>query len=493
MLGRFNSTKLYVALVSTVGVGVLVAMAFRVELEPLRRAPVTVTMFAAFVLVGELITVPIRRRGATKLITATNTFAAALLVVAGTALAVLVLAAASAIADLIQRKAPIKVAFNLAQWAIALALGGLTYTALGGGRTVTAASLPALAAGGVVFLLVNGALVSIVVSLADGASVLRGLVEDLRVEVGSSAMLLALAPVAVVSAERTPLLVPALLLPVIAVHLASRGEIQAEQRRREAQALAEREQELVRRLQEADRLKDDLIDRVSHELRSPLTTIIGVLGLLGRRDRRFTEDQRTEDQRTELRLMGLRQGQRLQRMIEQLLQAARFRDHDLSVTSLPQRRDELDAAEVLLQAAAEAKARHPDREIMVDTDGALPVRAAPDAVAQVLGNLVDNACKYSPEGEPVRLSGRRDGAMAVLGIEDSGPGIAPADRERVFERFTQLTGSEHQRAGGIGLGLYIARELARSQDGELLVGEAVRATGARFELRLPLRKQATGS
>jgi signal transduction histidine kinase len=488
MLGRFNSTKLYVALVSTVGVVVLVAMAFQVELEPLRRAPVTVTMFAAFVLVGELITVPIRRRGATKLITATNTFAVALLVVAGTALAVLVLAAASAIADLLQRKAPIKVAFNLAQWAIALALGGLTYTALGGGRTVTAASLPALAAGGVVFLLVNGALVSIVVSLADGASVLRGLVEDLRVEVGSSAMLLALAPVAVVSAERTPLLVPALLLPVIAVHLASRGEIQAEQRRREAQALAEREQELVGRLQQADRLKDDLIARVSHELRSPLTTIIGVFGLLGRRDRRFTEDQHTE-----LRLMGLRQGQLLQRMIEQLLQAAGFRGHDLSVTSLPQRRDELDAGELLLQAAAEAKARHPDREIMVDTDGALPVRAAPDAVAQVLGNLVDNACKYSPEGEPVRLSGRRDGAMAVLGIEDSGPGIAPADRERVFERFTQLTGSEHQRAGGIGLGLYIARELARGQDGELLVGEAVGATGARFELRLPLRDQATGS
>jgi signal transduction histidine kinase len=490
MLGRVNPTKAYVALVSTAGVVVLVALAVQVELEPVRRAPVTVTVavFAVFVLVGELITVPIRRRGTEKQITATNTFAFALVLVAGTALAVLVLAAASAVADLLQRKAAIKVVFNLAQWAIALALGGATYTALGGSRSVSAASLPAMAVAGAVFLLVNGALVSIVVSLADGASLRRGLVEDLRVEVGSSAMLLALAPVAVVAAERTALLVPALLLPVLAVHLASRGEVQAERRHREAQALAEREQELVRRLQETDRMKDDLIARVTHELRSPLTTIIGVFGLMGRRDRRFDTSEGEE-----LRLMGLRQGQRLQRLIEQLLQAARFQQHTDAVTALPPRRDQLDAAGLLRRAAAEATARRPDREITVDTDGALPVRAASDAVVQVLGNLVDNACKYSPQGEPIRLSGRRDGAMAVLEVEDGGPGIPPEERERIFQRFTQLAGTEQQRAGGVGLGLYIARELARGQGGDLLVGDAAGARGARFELRLPLREEATGS
>jgi signal transduction histidine kinase len=485
MLGRLNPTKAYVALVSAAGVVVLVVMAAQVEPEPVRQAPVTVAMFAVFVLLGELVIVPVRRRGTIKELTATNTFAFALVLLAGTALAVLVLAAASVIADLIRRKAAIKVVFNAGQWAIALALGGATYAALGGNRAVTAATLPAMAVGGVVFLLVNGALVSLVVSLADGASLPRGLVEDLRVEVGSSAMLLALAPVAVVAAERTPLLVPALLLPVLAVHLACRAEVQAEQQRREAQALAVQEQELVRRLQDADRMKDDLIASVTHELRSPLTTVIGVFGLLGRRI--------DADELEELRLMGLGQGERLQRMIEQLLQAGRFQEHGGEVASLPLRRDELDAAELLRQAAAEATARHPGRQITVDTDGALPVRAASDAVAQVLGNLVDNACKYSPNSEPVRLSGRRDGATAVLAVEDSGPGIAPDDRERIFQRFTQLPGVAQQHAGGIGLGLYIARQLAHSQDGDLLVGDPAGAHGARFELRLPLRGQATGS
>lgn len=488
MPSRLNPTKPYVALVSTAGVVVLVAMAFRVELEPARRAPATVAMFAAFVLLGELITVPIRRRGAVKQITATNTFAFALVLVAGTGLAVLVLAAASAIADLVQRKPPIKVIFNLGQWAIALALGGVTYTALGEGGTVTVANLPAMIVGGTVFLLVNTALVSVVVSLADGVSLLRGLVEDLRVEIGSSAMLLVLAPVAVVAAERTPLLVPGLLLPVIAVHLATRGEIHADQQRREAQALAEQEQELVRRLQDADRLKSDLIARVTHELRSPLTTIIGVFGLLGRRDRQVDADQQAE-----LRDMGMRQGQRLRDMIEQLLQAARFQEGDGTVTTLPLPRQQLDAAELLRQAAAEGQARHPDREITVDTDGALPVQAASDAVAQVLANLVDNACKYSLDGEPVRLSSRRDGATAMLAVEDGGPGIAAGDRERIFQRFTQLTGGAGHRAGGIGLGLYIARELARSQDGDLLADDVDGGRGARFELRLPLHDAATGS
>ena len=77
--------------------------------------------------------------------------------------------------------------------------------------------------------------------------------------------------------------------------------------------------------------------------------------------------------------------------------------------------------------------------------------------------------------------------MAVLAVEDTGPGVPAADRERIFERFTQLDSGATRRAGGVGLGLYIARQLAAGQDGELVVCDpALGGQGARFELRLPL-------
>ena len=75
----------------------------------------------------------------------------------------------------------------------------------------------------------------------------------------------------------------------------------------------------------------------------------------------------------------------------------------------------------------------------------------------------------------------------MLAVEDTGPGVPPGDRERIFERFTQLDSGATRRAGGVGLGLYIARQLAQAEGGELLLADpAPPATGARFELRLPL-------
>jgi K+-sensing histidine kinase KdpD len=304
---------------------------------------------------------------------------------------------------------------------------------------------------------------------------------------------LALAPVAVVVAERSLLLLPALILPLGAVYLASKAEIRAKHDQAEAEEAADRqrrltaqEQEVVRRLQETDRLKTDLINTVSHELRSPLTTIVGVFGIL-----RVRRDRISPQERDELVAMGIQQSERLHRMIEQLLMTARFEQAD--VASLRAARVELDATELVRQAGAEARTRHHGRRIAIETNGALPVRVAQEAVVQVLGNLLDNACKYSPDGEPVLLSGTREGAEAVLAVEDAGPGIPEAERQRIFDRFTQLEPHSQRRGGGVGLGLYIARQLARSQDGELLVVDPADGRGARFELHLPLVPDATGS
>ena len=477
--------------VGAVGIAGLVAMAAllpAIDPDRVREVAGAIVLFAGFVVGGELISIRLLHDNRVKDLAVTTTFAYGLVPLAGTAVAVLVFIFASVVADLGRRKPAVKTIFNAAQYVLALAAGGAVYHALGGGYQISTGTLPALAAGGLAFMLVNQLLVSFVISLDQGVPILQGLGrDDLRLELGHSAMVLALAPVAVVVAERSLLLLPALILPLGAVYLASKAEIRAKHDQAAAEEAAERqrrltvqEQEVVHRLQETDRLKTDLINTVSHELRSPLTTIVGVFGIL-----RVRRDRVSSEERDELVAMGIQQSERLHRMIEQLLLAARFEQAD-GVASLRAARVELDATDLVRQAGAEARTRHHDRRIAIETNGSLPVRVAEEAVVQVLGNLLDNACKYSPDGEPVRLSGTREGGEAVLAVEDAGPGIPEAERQRIFDRFTQLDRHSQRRAGGVGLGLYIARQLARSQDGDLLVVDPAGGHGARFELHLPL-------
>ncbi|HYN18223.1 MAG TPA: ATP-binding protein, partial [Actinomycetes bacterium] len=146
----------------------------------------------------------------------------------------------------------------------------------------------------------------------------------------------------------------------------------------------------------------------------------------------------------------------------------------------------VDLAGVAHEAALAAGVCHPGRYVQVESGGPLPVNATAAAVLQVL----DNAAKYSFDGTPIRLEALRVGPLAVLAVEDTGPGIPAAERDRIFERFTQLDSGATRRAGGVGLGLYIARQLAAAQGGELLVTDPTTSgQGARFELRLPLAQQ----
>ena len=492
MSGRL---KWYVAAICTAGLLMLGALVTTIDLDRVREVPVAIAVFTAFVVVGELVAIPIGEDDRPKDVAVSTTFAYGLVPLAGPGVAALAFVLASAVADVAHRKAVVKTVFNAAQYVLALAAGGLIYAALGGGYHVHTATLPAMAAGGLAFMLVNYVLVSIVTSLDQGISVLQGFRrDDIRLELGTTAMVLALAPVAVVVADRSLALLPALLVPLGAIFLASKGELLARTRQAEAERdadrqrrLTEQEQEVVRRLQDADRMKADLLATVSHELRSPLTTVLGVFGILRVRRRRLSPSERDQ-----LVAMGIAQGERLQRMIEQLLLAARFEQAERGAAPFQGARMELDATELVDQAGAEARARHSGRAIAVETNGALPVRVAQDVVVQVLGNLIDNACKYSPDGEPVRLSANREGDQAVLAVEDLGPGIPATDRERIFERFSQLDREAQRRGGGIGLGLYIARQLARSQDGDLLVVDPLGDRGARFELHLPLAPDAGG-
>jgi signal transduction histidine kinase len=493
----------YTAVVGAAGLACLV-LAAPAAARVAGRDPGPVLVLAALVLAAELMPLEGRPGGvvsrwAGDSTTMSQPFAFALVIGWGTPAGVVALGACSALADLAGGKAARKVLFNSAQLAIALGAAGVVY-GLAGGRPGPSAqvTLPAFAAAALAFFVLNNLLVEAVLVLAGGGGpALDRVRQDVGLRAWVSAMLLGLAPVVTVVAQTSLGLVPILGLTTAAVYLACRGAIRADRERARAEAAAEQaraaaaeqarlvegEQALIRQLQESDRLKRDLLATVSHELKTPLTVILGTLGTLSRRGAVLDPSERRE-----FVDMAVRQGTRLKELIEQLLLAARFEQ----TSHQEAERQLVDAAALARDALAAARVAHPGRELVLVAREPLPVLADPEAVLQILGNLLDNAAKYAPVPGPVRLEATRYGPLAVLAVEDTGPGVPWADRERVFERFTQLDSGATRRAGGVGLGLYIARRLAADQGGELLATDPTPpASGARFELRLPLAARPT--
>jgi signal transduction histidine kinase len=489
----------YTAAVTVAGfAGLLLALPAAARAAGLDPGPVL--LLAALVMAAELMPLELGRPGTRDSTTMSQPFAFALVLGWGTPAGVVALGACSALADLAAGKAARKVLFNSAQLAVSLGVAGAVYGLAGGPPDPSGqaqVSLPAFAAAALAFFVVNNLLVEAVLVLAGGTPALDRVRQGVGLRAWVSAMLLGMAPVVTVVAETSLALLPILGLPTVAVYLACRGAIRADRERARAEAAAEQarataaeqarlvegEQALIRQLQESDRLKRDLLATVSHELKTPLTVILGTLGTLRRRGAVLEAAERRE-----FVDMAVRQGTRLKELIEQLLQAARFEQTGGEPAELPL----VDATALAGDAVAAARVAHQGRELVLVAREALTVRAAPEAVLQVLGNLLDNAAKYSPDHGPVRLEVTRFGPLAVLAVEDTGPGVPAADRERVFERFTQLDSGATRRAGGVGLGLYIARQLAHAQGGELLLADpAPPGRGARFELRLPLIESST--
>jgi signal transduction histidine kinase len=482
----------YTAAVTVVGFALLVA-AGPAAARVAAGNPGPVLLLATLVLAAELMPLELGRPGTRDSTTMSQPFAFALVLGWGTPAGVVALGACSALADLTAGKAARKVLFNSAQLAIALGAAGAVYALAGGDPATGQVSLPAFAAAALAFFVVNNLLVEAVRVLAAPRGPALDLVrQGVGVRAWVSAMLLGMAPVVTVVAERSLGLLPILGLPTAAVYLACRGAIRADRDRARAEAAAEQarataaeqarlvegEQAVIRQLRESDRLKRDLLATVSHELKTPLTVILGTLGTLSSRGGALGPAERRE-----FVDMAVRQGTRLKELIEQLLLAARVEQ----TSRQPAERPLVDAVAIARDALAAARLAHPGRELVLVAREPLPVRALPEAVLQVLGNLLDNAAKYAPDHTPIQLEASRYGPLAVLAVEDAGPGVPPADRDRIFERFAQLDAGATRRAGGVGLGLYIARQLADAQGGELLAADPTTpGRGARFELRLPL-------
>ncbi|MEN3281962.1 MAG: two-component system, OmpR family, sensor histidine kinase MprB [Solirubrobacteraceae bacterium] len=240
-----------------------------------------------------------------------------------------------------------------------------------------------------------------------------------------------------------------------------------------ARSLATMQRELRR--QEASRRS--FVATASHELRTPLTSLQGTLELLEEdlRDGRLDHD----DARQQL-VAAQRQLRRLGRLASELLDLSRL---DAAVAL---REEPVELGELCRAVAAEFELAARDRGIELEVTappGPCWGRGDPDAVARVVRILLDNALRHAPVGSVVRVLPAYHGSNATVEVADEGPGVAPADRERIFERFER--GSTPSGEGGFGLGLAIGRELARRMGGELRHDDGT-DPGARFVLELAI-------
>ncbi|MEX1163587.1 MAG: HAMP domain-containing sensor histidine kinase [Nitriliruptor sp.] len=224
-----------------------------------------------------------------------------------------------------------------------------------------------------------------------------------------------------------------------------------------------------------NRQKSEFVAAVSHELRTPLATLIGTIQTMQRSDGQLTEQQRIDVLR-----LGANGGARLRSLIEDLLLVAAAEHQAIRVEH-----EEIDPVALLEEAIAELAPEVQERvELTVGPVGAF--RSDEDKVRRIIINLVDNARKYAPEG-PIEVHVSRGQNTYRFTVDDHGPGVAPEDRDRVFERFVQLDGSNTRSQGGTGLGLHLSRELAEMLGGTLTVGGSP-GGGARFTLELPQRR-----
>lgn len=202
--------------------------------------------------------------------------------------------------------------------------------------------------------------------------------------------------------------------------------------------------------------RTEMLAGVSHDLRTPLTRMKLQLAMLG-------NDREAGDLRSDV--------QEMENMIDEYLAFARGQDVEAAV--------EIDVLELLRDIVARARRR--GMEVALADGEALPAVLRPGAMRRCLTNLVDNAARFGSRVE-VEAS-RRDDHLAIA-VDDDGPGIDPERREEVFRPFHRLESSRNPETGGSGLGLSIARDVARGHGGEVLLSQSPLG-GLRAEVRLP--------
>jgi signal transduction histidine kinase len=270
-----------------------------------------------------------------------------------------------------------------------------------------------------------------------------------------------------------PMLVPVRLAVLV------RGLDRLRRDERVARAEAEFAQRLLaeqnERLRESDRLKDEFVALISHDLRTPLTSIMGYLELA------LDDEELGEEPRTYLDVVQ-RNSERLLRLVNDLLFVARLEAGELDLHS-----SEVDLGACVRQAVEEARPRAAAKsiELGAEVQSVPELRADRGRMFQLLDNLISNAIKFTPEGGRIEVRLTQRDSRLRLEVSDTGIGIAQEELSRLFERFFRATTATERHIPGTGLGLYIAGAIVGAHGGEIDV-ESTPGQGTTFCVEFPV-------
>jgi signal transduction histidine kinase len=235
----------------------------------------------------------------------------------------------------------------------------------------------------------------------------------------------------------------------------------------------EAERTTVEELRSLSALRADFVSLVSHELRSPMASIIGSAKTLRQRWRELTPEQRES-------FLGLidHETNRLAELVGDVLDTSRIESGSFTYTFT-----DVDVGQLVRESAAAAESGQDEVRVRANVHMPLPtVRADRERLRQVLTNLIDNAVKYSPTDGEVEVEAFAENGRIYVSVQDRGPGVASEHHSVIFEKFGRVSG-EHAKPG-TGLGLFIARSIAEAHGGSLEISSSP-AKGATFTLAVP--------
>jgi K+-sensing histidine kinase KdpD len=226
---------------------------------------------------------------------------------------------------------------------------------------------------------------------------------------------------------------------------------------------------------ESERLRNALLSAISHDVRTPLTAIVGLSGTLANGNGLML----TPDTRQELAGAIEEEALRMEQLVTNLLDMARLQAGPVQLNRQWQMLEEVLGSALSLQARSLA-GRHIDLRL---APGLPPLALDAVLIERVLCNLLANASRLTSAGSPLTIAASRQGDMVEVALEDHGPGVTPADRERIFDKFSR--GHPESTGAGVGLGLAICRAIVEAHGGRIWV-EPGAAGGARFVFTLPV-------
>jgi signal transduction histidine kinase len=212
---------------------------------------------------------------------------------------------------------------------------------------------------------------------------------------------------------------------------------------------------------------------ITHELKSPIASLRLVMETLLKRDL-------NRDQTEKISAGGLRDANRLQALVEDLLLAARLEDHWQPSP------EPVHLYSMAKDVVSTLSLRFPTSNITLDIpDSLAPFAFDKQGLTSVLQNLLENALKYSPEGSPVRLAAAASGSRLVIQVVDEGQGIADSEKKAIFSKFYRIGNEDTRKTTGTGLGLYIVKQVVKAHRGKITVLDNT-PRGSIFKLELPI-------